>query len=60
MSVSWQQEEGASARWPKGLGCPDCGTEMQKKAWLMIDVGDEGQGGIDVYQCPKCKNIEIE
>ena len=46
-------------QWPTGIGCPDCGTEMEKKAWLMIDVGDEGQGGVDVYQCPKCKNIEI-
>ena len=31
MSVSWQQEEGASARWPKGLGCPDCGQKCKRK-----------------------------
>lgn len=45
--------------WPKGLGCPYCGSEMSKKAWLPINSDYEGNGGVDVYQCPKCKNIEI-
>ena len=40
--------------------CPDCNEEMQLKVWLPLNANEEGYGGYSIYQCPKCKNIEID
>jgi len=40
--------------------CPKCHAAMEKKAWLPLNSDEEGGGGYDVWQCPNCKNIEIE
>jgi len=40
--------------------CPDCSTPMELKAWLPLESDEEGRGGYNVWQCPNCKNIEIE
>jgi tRNA(Ile2) C34 agmatinyltransferase TiaS len=37
--------------------CPECGTRMESKG-SMNDFNDES-GNYDLYQCPKCKNVEI-
>lgn len=36
--------------------CPDCGTRMDSKG-SMADFDDSGN--YCLYQCPKCKNVEI-
>jgi ssDNA-binding Zn-finger/Zn-ribbon topoisomerase 1 len=40
--------------------CPECGAEMEQKFWLPVNVDEEGRGGYTIYQCPKCKNIEVK
>lgn len=40
--------------------CPECGTIMQYKHWFSAGADFEGRGGETLYQCPKCKNIEVE
>lgn len=41
--------------------CPKCDTKMELKCWLpRFDADEEGCGGYNVFQCPNCKNIEIE
>lgn len=40
------------------MTCPECGAEMIRKAEL-----DTPSGFIkhpSLYQCPKCKNVEVE
>lgn len=37
--------------------CSDCHVEMTWKGNWGSD--DEGRGGYDLMQCPKCKNIEV-
>lgn len=38
--------------------CEECGTELVFKANLH-EGNDTGYGSEDLYQCPKCKNIEV-
>lgn len=38
--------------------CPGCRTEMDSKGPVQ-PCDAEGRGGSDLYQCPKCKNVEI-
>jgi DNA-directed RNA polymerase subunit M/transcription elongation factor TFIIS len=38
--------------------CPKCGTKMECKFWLPQD--EYGGGGYAIFQCPKCKNIEVK
>ena len=36
--------------------CPECKTRMESKG-SMTDIDDNGY--YNLWQCPKCKNIEI-
>ena len=38
--------------------CPKCGAGMEQKAWIPVEW--ENGSGFYVYQCPKCKNIELQ
>lgn len=46
--------------------CPKCeqnpqapaGVEMERKGWFGADF--EGRGGVTIYQCDFCKNIEVD
>lgn len=38
--------------------CPQCHSQMDSKG--SVEPSDsEGRGGTDLYQCPKCRNVEI-
>jgi len=41
------------------MKCPDCGTQMERKGNIR-EGSDTGHGREDLYQCPKCKNVEIK
>jgi hypothetical protein len=44
---------------PVKNACPKCRVLMEWKG--TIALGDEeGRGGTDLYQCPKCMNVEIK
>ena len=38
--------------------CPKCGDRIEYKFYLR-DCDDEEDNPPAVYQCPKCKNIEV-
>ena len=49
--------KGRAVALPEWKKCPICRTEMELKAIWGAD--EEGQHGYEMYQCPKCKNIEV-
>lgn len=43
----------------KYYACPECKTKMIKKCMIKEEDYDYGFSAEYIYQCPKCKNIEI-
>lgn len=39
--------------------CPKCGTRMEHKGTINYHEEDSAWNEV-LYQCPKCKNVEIE
>ncbi len=42
------------------MKCPDCGNEMERKGNVHEGNDTGAYGREDLYQCPKCKNVEIK
>lgn len=39
--------------------CPECGNEDMDRKGPVEPSDSEGRGGTYLFQCPKCKNVEI-
>lgn len=43
------------------IKCPKCNNLMERKGMISSDTCEEGccESGYELYQCEKCKNVEI-
>jgi predicted RNA-binding Zn-ribbon protein involved in translation (DUF1610 family) len=49
-------------RYKAETACPNCGDQMALKSCAFADWRrgpDDGVETLKLYQCPKCKNIEV-